>query len=111
MLLAQDDKGYWTRSAVDPTLYLRTHRPSECADHPCAIHGTESQHPLSKFPLNWREDAGKLERICSHGIGHDDYDSVQYLESINPRHSSLHTCDGCCMVDTEEIDNIMLSNN
>ncbi len=41
-----------------------------------------------------------VERICTHGIGHPDPDSVKYMESISMPGAkgtwSSHGCDGCC---------------
>lgn len=61
----------------------------------CPIHNPSS-HPLSDAPLYWRGDRGFFERICRHGVGHPDPDSMAYLRSLNPRADDTHGCDGCC---------------
>ena len=48
-----------------------------------------------KGKILWRDDVGKWEWICEHGIGHYHYGGV-------------HGCDGCCTqltdAENEEID-------
>ena len=93
MILEQDpETGYWNKG-------FHTHLPQDCADHPCAIHNTPSDHPLKDAKLNWRGDKAVLERICEHGIGHDDIDAVNWHRSLNTgdwRGKGIHGCDGCC---------------
>lgn len=57
-----------------------------------------SQHPLSDARLNLRDDRyGLMERICRHGVGHPDPDSVDFLERVTGEtHWGVHGCDGCC---------------
>ena len=96
MMLKQDPlTGFWTEFDGDYSL-INVHDIHSCSGHGCAIHNHPSDHALKDAPMNWREDAGKLERICKHGIGHDDYDSVQYLVSIGYESAGIHGCDGCC---------------
>lgn len=40
-----------------------------------------------KWIKNIRTDAGKVEWICEHGVGHTDPRSTSY---------TVHGCDGCC---------------
>ena len=87
--------GYWTEAEEFGRLMF-VHSPSDCEGRGCAIHDHPSDHPLKDAPMNWREDRNILERICEHGIGHDDYDSVVYLRSIGSRDAGYHGCDGCC---------------
>ncbi len=102
MYLLQDPKtGYYTVVSDSPkgeTLgVFRSHGPSDClGDHPCAIHNTASDHPLSEAPMFWREDIGLLERICGHGVGHPDFDSSKWLASVGQDPRDSHGCDGCC---------------
>ena len=77
------------------TLFLRTHGPGECSGEFCVIHNP-SGHPLRDAPLNWRADKGVMERICPHGIGHDDPDDVAHRKRIGVTHAGVHGCDGCC---------------
>ena len=37
---------------------------------------------------DYRDDSGRIERLCPHGIGHPDPD--------DPDAPWPHTCDGCC---------------
>lgn len=91
MILRQDKKtGCWDKNMQN------VHNPELCRGRGCAIHDHPSVHPLMDAPLNWREDRGILERICEHGIGHPDYDSAKYLESIGQGYENIHGCDFCC---------------
>lgn len=66
---------------------LLVHPNANCMGEPCTIH-ERSDHHMRSWPQNWRDDAGKMERVCEHGIGHPDPDE------INP--DKVHGCDGCC---------------
>jgi hypothetical protein len=57
----------------------------------CPIHNPTPSH-MSKWPLNWRQDRYFFERICPHGIGHPDRDSLTF----SPNDPGVHGCDGCC---------------
>ena len=84
--------GYYTQfSAVRNLAYV--HSPDDCEGRGCAIHNHPSEHPLNKAPLYWRADRGILERICEHNVGHPDFDSAKYLESIGKGYENVH---GCC---------------
>lgn len=56
-------------------------------DRPCCIH-RPSQHHMVTWRQHWRGDVGKMERLCSHGVGHPDPDDL--YETL------IHGCDGCC---------------
>lgn len=75
------------------------HPFARCVGRHCTIHNP-SQHSLSGQPLLWRDDKGIFERLCEHGIGHDDHDDTVYRRSVaNPAYISyigIHGCDGCC---------------
>lgn len=74
------------------------HEPTKCADAPsCPVHNP-SDHHMSSWRQHWRNDVGKMERICPHGIGHPDPDHVAYLLRIGVGewHDLVHGCDGCC---------------
>ncbi len=74
---------------------LRTHPKRDCAGEFCTVHNP-SDHPLKDAPLSWRADKGVMERVCPHGIGHDDPDDRAYRESVGREASGIHGCDGCC---------------
>mgnify|MGYP006345741253 CR=1 FL=1 len=99
MILVQNpETGYWT-DTKSPDIRLRVHDPADCDDHPCAVHNHPSPHPLAEVTLNWRDDRKILERICEHGVGHPDYDAVQYQINRGDPHAvsnASHGCDGCC---------------
>ena len=50
---------------------------------------------MKDWPLNLRESM-LMERICSHGIGHPDPDSLAWMERNGREGYGVHGCDGCC---------------
>ncbi len=77
-------------------LGLVTHEANKCAGHYCCIHNP-SNHFMQDWPLNWRSDTQVMERICSHGCGHPDPDSMAYEISIGNAYKGIHGCCGCCV--------------
>lgn len=74
---------------------IRVHKREGCV-LPCPFHGP-SDHPLKDAPMCLRMDkSGLVERICEHGVGHDDPDSVAYLQKHGNMWAGVHGCDGCC---------------
>lgn len=76
---------------------LQVHDRIDCEGRNCCIHNP-SDHPLAHRPLHWRGDIGVMERICEHGVGHDDPDDEEYRNSIGLG-GHVHGCDGCCRRD------------
>lgn len=74
---------------------LITHDEEACAGRNCSIHNP-SDHHMKSWELNWREDRAIMERICPHGIGHDDPDDLAFRKSVGVEASGIHGCDGCC---------------
>lgn len=72
------------------------HSDQLCAGQPCVIHNP-SQHHMSAWALNWRDDRGLMERLCPHGIGHPDPDAMHFQRSIGRDYMGVHGCDGCCV--------------
>lgn len=70
--------------------YLVSHHVREVCQAPCPIHAP-SQHGMVDWPLYWRSDFGMFERLCPHGIGHWDPDSLAFTGV-----HAIHGCDGCC---------------
>lgn len=81
----------------DPS--LRLHPASQCdRSTPCVIH-RPSDHHMKGWMMCFRFDIGVplVERVCEHGVGHPDPDSLRYfLERGDYEHLSVHGCDGCC---------------
>jgi hypothetical protein len=52
------------------------------------------QHHMATWPLRaaLRHGIRRMERVCSHGVGHPDPDWC----AVSPDASTLHRCDGCC---------------
>jgi hypothetical protein len=73
----------------------------EGRDLPCLFH-SPSQHHMLSWPINIRLDrfAALSERLCPHGIGHPDPDSLAYVETLHKPsergYEGIHGCDGCC---------------
>jgi hypothetical protein len=68
------------------------HDEEDCKNGYCPIHNP-SDHPMKKFPTNWRHDRGIMERMCPHGVGHPDPDDIRIQLG---RDKGIHGCDGCC---------------
>ncbi len=65
----------------------------------CTIHNP-SDHKMKEWPINIRETA-LAERLCPHGVGHPDPDSINWLATLqkdpeNVPYFGIHGCDGCC---------------
>lgn len=80
---------------VSGVLMYNVHSFLKCQGRHCTIHNP-SEHTLSLRPLHWRDDKGIFERLCEHGIGHDDPDDVAYHKTLNEFYGGVHGCDGCC---------------
>jgi len=53
---------------------------------------------MREWTINIRQ-SGLAERLCDHGIGHPDPDSLTWLRRVlGPEADWLgvHGCDGCC---------------
>ena len=77
---------------------VRTHKPAACRGQYCCIH-RPSKHHMRKWPMNVRFDRQALvERLCSHGVGHPDPDSVAYFERHDFEGMGVHGCcpERCC---------------
>lgn len=77
---------------------MTVHDRRDC-EGPCPVHGP-SDHHMVKWPLHWRDDRQIFERICEHGWGHPDPDTMQHIYAKRgPKEAELegiHGCDGCC---------------
>ena len=68
----------------------------EVCQAPCPFHAP-SDHALKDAKIHIRADKNFLvERICEHGVGHDDPDSVAYMQKNGHTWAGTHGCDGCC---------------
>lgn len=89
---------------MTPKIYpegIRVHTLEQCVGQYCPFH-RPSKHKMVEWPMNVRLDRWDFltERLCPHGIGHPDPDSISYIER-NMDHSEVgytgvHGCDGCC---------------
>jgi hypothetical protein len=78
---------------------LNTHTAQQCEGRHCCVHNP-SDHPMLRWPMNWRGDRALMERICPHGIGHPDPDHLDFVQLTYGLHTAydegVHGCDGCC---------------
>jgi hypothetical protein len=75
---------------------IRLHKTKVCAGEFCCIHNP-SDHPLKDAPMILRMDRGALiERVCEHGTGHPDPDSVAFYRENGWVVDGVHGCCGCC---------------
>lgn len=71
----------------------------DCFEYGCVVHNpSDTMQNREQFPYNWREDAGKFERICPCNIGHPDTDAARYAERIGRPELNSH---GCCGIHCE----------
>jgi hypothetical protein len=79
---------------------ITAHGADLCEGDFCCIHNP-SDHHMKDWPQFWRSDAGFMERICPHGIGHPDPDDKTFLlndeiDVEEAKWARVHGCDGCC---------------
>ena len=74
---------------------LMSHRAGACWGSHCVIHDP-SDHHMRYWPTHWRPDRKIMERLCPHGIGHPDPDSLAYVNRRGEVDRGDHGCDGCC---------------
>jgi hypothetical protein len=85
-----EDSGINVLDLANGQRLIRFHTKGVCSGD-CPIHKPTNHH-MVKWPLNWRHDRFIFERMCPHGIGHPDPDSLAFT----PNDPGIHGCDGCC---------------
>lgn len=90
----------WTYDKLtdDSGKVWKVHKANVCEGQTCAIHNP-SEHPLKDAAMVLRDDPFKYampERICEHGIGHPDRDSVAWYSQQGVHGMGVHGCDNCC---------------
>jgi hypothetical protein len=88
---------------------IRYHLKKTCKGQFCPFHNP-SNHKMRDWPMNLRTDAWAfplIERICPHGVGHPDPDSVAFLDkkmgfTDKDYGYGIHGCDGCCFEEKNE---------
>lgn len=73
------------------------HPASQCMGFNCCIHNP-SEHHMRSWTQHLRSDNhGLIERMCKHGIGHPDPDSVAWFKRRGIEGMGIHGCCGeCC---------------
>lgn len=75
---------------------MTIHTAAACAGEACPFHAP-SDHHMVDWPTRIRGDRNCLvERVCSHGVGHPDPDSLAFLQSLGISDDGTHGCCGCC---------------
>lgn len=86
------------RILVDDELLI-IHKREKCAGEFCPVHNA-SDHHMRTWRLHWRDDQQIFERICFHGVGHPDPDTIAFLKRTAGEDfggiAAVHGCDGCC---------------
>lgn len=70
------------------------HPVAVCKGSHCPFHNP-SDHHMKDWPMVIRA-SGLTERVCPHGIGHPDPDSLAWMEGDGYMGFDIHGCDGCC---------------
>lgn len=71
------------------------HDEQRCRGTFCTYHNP-SDHHMVEWPKYVRA-SGLIERTCTHGVGHPDPDSVEWIVRVTGQdHWYSHGCDGCC---------------
>lgn len=84
-------------SSIDLETGFRIHRAVDCHP-PCPFHAPSPHHMTG-----WRKvirESNLVERMCPHGVGHPDPDSIAYMDDHGGEDNrgswGVHGCDGCC---------------
>lgn len=80
----------------DGSVMENVHPAAVCEGRPCVMHNPTDHH-MREWRMRFRNDTGVCERICAHGIGHPDPDSLAYFrDERGLKMMGVHGCDGCC---------------
>lgn len=71
----------------------RIHTKGDCKG-PCPIH-SPSEHHMREWKMVLRETL-LIERLCPHGVGHPDPDSLKFLDPKGDKCLAIHGCCGHC---------------
>lgn len=79
---------------------IQIHSRRLCEGRPCVFHNP-SDHHMRHLKRNIRYDRAYclVERICPHGVGHPDPDSLAFVAAKTDSYASIHGCCGkrCCV--------------
>lgn len=99
-IIFRNDGAVLIRNAHLASFIMNHVHDAETCTGPCVLHNP-SQHSMSDFDLVLRA-SGLMERICPHGVGHPDPDSLAYFMRLDPDcELGTHGCEGCCASDDE----------
>ncbi len=84
------ERSWWPKTGL-----VLTHHAEDGCEGACPIHAP-SDHHMTSWPLHWRPDRGIFERLCEHGVGHPDPDTIRHIQRTTGCDNGTHCCDGCC---------------
>lgn len=100
IITATPDNKAIVQTGSGPVEVSQVHDAQVCTGRTCIIHNPSDHHMRDWKVIFKHIPAGlHMERLCPHGVGHPDPDSVSYFTSIGEDHVSVHGCDGCCTTD------------
>lgn len=82
--------------------WLSVHDRADCKGQKCALHNPSPHHMRTWTKVVRLDKIGLVERLCGHGVGHPDPDSLAYyartltLPLFKGYALGSHGCDGCC---------------
>lgn len=99
-------------TSLAPGVVQINHSPDACTGEVCCLHNP-SDHHMVAWPTVFRSDRAQItpegytfavfvltERLCPHGVGHPDPDSIAYARRIGGDDfadaEGIHGCDRCC---------------
>ena len=94
-------------SSPHPGVIAMNHAAEVCEAGPCCIH-RPSDHHMVGWPMAFRTDRAMrcpthgdhalvlTERVCEHGCGHPDPDSLTWLWLHDPEDCGAWGVHGCC---------------
>lgn len=72
------------------------HTIADCFGQWCPFHCPSPHHMRTWRKLVRYDRHGMTERLCPHGIGHPDPDSLAWMGRNGVDDAGVHGCDGCC---------------
>lgn len=87
--------------SVRETRRLLVHDRAQCKGEHCPLHNPSRHHMRAWTKVVRLDKLALVERVCKHGTGHPDPDSLAYLNrALGERAENyalgMHGCDGCC---------------
>ena len=75
------------------------HDMKDCKGKYCPFHNPSDHHMKDWKKVVRYDRGGMTERICKHGCGHPDPDSLAWMKRVGIKDDGTHGCCGCCSTD------------